>query len=378
MSDKHLAQEDLQRIVSYGALAPSGDNCQPWLFTAEKDGTEMEALLDVTRDPSPYNVGQMASLVAVGAAIENMRQATAALYSKKVTWQSVGDGALPMQTRPVAKLKIGEAIPAPHIAMLRALEQRQTHRGRFESKPLNGGEREVLEGTVQEIGAEFPEVRVQVWSGEAQRAEYIRLVGLSDPLLFDVVPFRRHLFHQIRWNDPKKPLPEDGMPIATLNAGFMDRMSLRMFSSSETISSVASTLGAGKIFGDFNVKLAKASSVFVAVIAESPTVPAVLRAGAAMEKIWLAGTAAGLCVQPLTSPMIHTWRKRHGDMSIYTTKQAACVEHIAESLTKLCAVPTPALPVMILRIGRAQPLDARCGRRPVSEILSFKDSSVNN
>ena len=50
--------------------APSGDNCQPWLFRTGKD--RIDILLRSSADHSLFNVNQSASMIACGAALENL------------------------------------------------------------------------------------------------------------------------------------------------------------------------------------------------------------------------------------------------------------------------------------------------------------------
>src|SRR5579863_5637278 len=58
------------RILECGAMAPSGDNLQPWTVVA---GTEAIGLsVDRSRDRSLYNFQGRASLIALGAMIENL------------------------------------------------------------------------------------------------------------------------------------------------------------------------------------------------------------------------------------------------------------------------------------------------------------------
>ena len=61
---------DFEKIIEAGSRAPSGDNSQPWLF--DIDDNSIVIYNNVNRDSSLYNYNQTASLIAIGACIENM------------------------------------------------------------------------------------------------------------------------------------------------------------------------------------------------------------------------------------------------------------------------------------------------------------------
>ena len=63
------------------------------------------------------------------------------------------------------------------------------------------------------------------------------------------------------------------------------------------------------------------------------------------------------------------WRKRLGDMSIYSPKQTATVAQLAEAFAAAVGEPPDVLPIMVFRLGHAAPFAYRCGRRPVAEIF---------
>ncbi|MGD8241945.1 MAG: ThiF family adenylyltransferase, partial [Desulfobacterales bacterium] len=60
-------------ILQAAIRAPSGDNCQPWRFRVDQNRISLHLRPEVDR--SLFNVDQYASLIACGAAVENMRLA---------------------------------------------------------------------------------------------------------------------------------------------------------------------------------------------------------------------------------------------------------------------------------------------------------------
>src|SRR3989344_7562090 len=63
-------EKHLESILEAALQAPSGENCQPWRFSIEK---ETICVWNIpSRDASPYNSGQRGSYVAHGALLENL------------------------------------------------------------------------------------------------------------------------------------------------------------------------------------------------------------------------------------------------------------------------------------------------------------------
>ena len=88
-----LGKEVADRIIEAGALAPSGDNLQPWLV--ERIGDAIRISVDGSRDRSLYNFRYQASLIAIGAMAENMTIAGRELGFDSVAEVTGGDGELP-------------------------------------------------------------------------------------------------------------------------------------------------------------------------------------------------------------------------------------------------------------------------------------------
>ena len=65
-----IQREEIETILTYGVMAPSGENCQPWKFIIN-DSTVSIILLPKA-DQSIYNTNQKGSYIAHGALIENI------------------------------------------------------------------------------------------------------------------------------------------------------------------------------------------------------------------------------------------------------------------------------------------------------------------
>jgi hypothetical protein len=85
-----LSQEEIRTLVSYAVSAPSGGNSQPWRFVAR--GSELDCYRDTTRSGSVLDFRGWFSNLAIGAAIENLHLAAAAMGIQ--TWGEMSRGNL--------------------------------------------------------------------------------------------------------------------------------------------------------------------------------------------------------------------------------------------------------------------------------------------
>ena len=74
-----LEQRELERIVGWAGMAPSGGNAQPWRFVYWQKVGKLEFWLARERATSSLDFAERGSLVALGAAIENARLAASTL-----------------------------------------------------------------------------------------------------------------------------------------------------------------------------------------------------------------------------------------------------------------------------------------------------------
>ena len=73
-----VSTEQVLHLVSSAVLAPSGGNCQPWRFVWSAEG-RLRCLHDVDRSASFLDFEHRAAYLALGAAVENVVIAAAAI-----------------------------------------------------------------------------------------------------------------------------------------------------------------------------------------------------------------------------------------------------------------------------------------------------------
>src|SRR5438552_1217012 len=141
--------EELEFLLRYAVLAPSGHNTQPWLFRITADRVEVFA--DYSRRLPALDPDDRELLISVGAAITNLRVAaawfgfdTAVLYEQR-----------PEESFPVAVVTFQETCSTDENlrGLFPAIRRRHTNREPFEARPL---EFEAL-GALCDVADQFPD-----------------------------------------------------------------------------------------------------------------------------------------------------------------------------------------------------------------------------
>ena len=181
-------REQLEFLLEYAILAPSGHNSQPWVFRIADDGVEVYA--DYSRRVPIADPGDRELLMSIGAAITNLRVAAAHYgIETSVLYQPVFDEALAM-----AMVTMRETCaPDERLARLfPAIPLRRTNRGKFMQRPVD------IKTLTElfDLMSEFPQSLRLVLPQDKQRV--VRLVEEANREQWARVEFREELADWMR------------------------------------------------------------------------------------------------------------------------------------------------------------------------------------
>jgi hypothetical protein len=128
--ETHRAQ--MQFLLRYAILAPSGHNTQPWTFRITGDGVQVFA--DTSRRLMIVDRNDRELLLSVGAAIANFRVAAAHFgFETTVAYETRS-----LESLPVATILVRETCgpDAGLAALFPAIRKRHTNREPFDEQPL--------------------------------------------------------------------------------------------------------------------------------------------------------------------------------------------------------------------------------------------------
>jgi len=369
--------EEMCKIVAAAARAPSGDNIQPWHFESQDDGQSLEVYMDAeTQNGKIQAAARIASLVAIGATLENALVAARGYFGREFKWQALDTKDQMGGSICVARLEVDDTTRTePNEKMLESIFERHTNRVLYDSLPLSDAELSECQNTQDDIAKEYPNVSIQLFNSRQEIEEIGQLLASAMPLLFNIPSISGHVFSNIRFPKQNELPPPTGMPAATLADGLIQQKLLR-FLSIPRVTNIAMKLGFAKFIGLGERRMAQSASAFISVSANSSSTHDLLSAGIAMQKIWLMCTKVGLAVQPAASPVLHAWFKETEGSTYYTAKQWPKVKKLIKEFTTMLGEKDELMPAMLLRIGHAPANSARTGRRSIEELFTYNKTEA--
>ncbi|HEY7035272.1 MAG TPA: hypothetical protein VH482_28295, partial [Thermomicrobiales bacterium] len=362
--------EHVRFAVAHGVLAPSGGNCQPWRFTW--DGERLWVCHDRARSANLLDVGHRASLLALGAAIANVRIAAAhcGLATAIAPFPCPGD---PTVVAALAFALDRAASSLPEARLLPAVAARMTNRRVAPRVPLARATLDALAGSVRGCGAHLDLV-----TDEPSLAEAGRIAGAADRVRFFHPDLHAELVAELRWSPANAAATGDGIDLATLELSAAATAAMRLVARSDVAAFLRSLQDSGHALETLAVKAMNASSAVVLITADGDRPADLLRAGEAVERFWLAATELGVAVQPWTTATYLVELVRTSRATIFTPAECEAVRDLGARLDRLfpCAVGRPRL--MLARLFVADPPSARALRLPLERVLRYGHPTAND
>ncbi|RKE22936.1 Acg family FMN-binding oxidoreductase [Streptomyces sp. TLI_171] len=314
-----LSADELRELVAAAGAAPSLHNTQPWQFRPAPDGPGVLVFADPARAVPLADPDGRAMLVSVGAALFNLRVA-AARQGLPVDELEVLPGP-PGAGAPVAVVHFGaRGVPYELSELAEAIGQRHSSREPF-------GNRDVPEAVVGElIAAAAAEDTVLEFLEEAGARRVLALTAEAEARIAGDAARRAETGGWLR----EEPAA-DGIPDRALGPQDHEaRVPVRDFAG----------------HGPAHSERFEALPQLVTIATRGDTAADWLRAGQAMERVWLVATAVGLRVSVLHQAVELSdtrWRLRDPDSGVGTVQ-------------------------VVLRVGYGPP-GAATPRRGVEELL---------
>lgn len=342
-------------MVHAGELAPSGDNLQPWSFASK--GDVLLIRYDSKRDTSLFNVGHLASFIALGAVLENVAvAATADGYRADIDIEPSN----PERWSARVSFSLG-AGPDPLSAVL---IHRCTNRKPYSDQPLSAQNRAALD-----LSATFPDSRL-IWV-ETKRSlvDLGGIVSRADRLIFENEHIHNHLFSTLRWTRSEVDRTRDGLPVTSLELGNLGTLAFRGLKKWPVVRFLNHFGFSAAAAGHSQVLMRRcAAAGLITVRNISPL--GFVKAGRLFQRIWLQTTLSELALQPMTATIFLQLRSRLRDYTGLTGRQIRVVDSLCRDLQQFFSLSTNEVPAMLFRVGHAAPPSGRTIRRNISLEMS--------
>jgi len=280
-------------------LAPSAHNTQPWRFTAQSN--QIDIYVDWDRHLPISDPTHRQLLVSIGCAIANAKVAAHYWgYEAEVTYFPAGQ----TNDAPVAQLILKSSRSKNQLSLAElfsAIEARRTDRALYDSQPLTDAERAAI--------TKDADSSVLLLENNSAIKQIAALTEEATVKTLSRDDFREELSHWVRsnWSDRPDGMPGYAMgmppPVSLVSSFIVRHMPIHKQEGPKTRQQIS-------------------SSSVVAIIATDSESPAdSLRAGEALETLWLRATAAGLAVAPLVATVEAGEPIRQRLMRIANTKK---------------------------------------------------------
>ena len=277
-------QEIISFLTEAGRWAPSADNTQPWRFCW--DGRSFSLRYDAVRiGESGFSMRHQATLLAMGAVVENILQAAAAVGLKADwKWQIPRGEPYEFFSMELEASELQSRLPQPL-----PLFARHTNRLPFYTKRLP----EAFLDYLQDQSGD--RIVLQVIEGKDRLKMISRLIRNASMARFRTKEIHEWFAASLRFSrtDVGKG---DGLDIETFGLPFGGKALLSFISTWSRMSALNS-LGGYKLLASIEAASITKAGAVVAIVGESG-MEASLEAGRVMERIWIEANAAGLGVQP--------------------------------------------------------------------------------
>jgi hypothetical protein len=347
-------------VLDVARWAPSGDNTQPWRFEICSDTSALIHGYD-TREHCVYDLDGHASQLAHGALLESIVLA-ATRHGLHAVDTLVDEHRLGHIVYRV-DLHATES-PITEDPLVPYLRERTVQRRSMRMTRLTTGQRDALVesvgGYILRLQGTLPE-RLRMAALNASNAQ----IRLTIPEAFAV--------HKavIVWNAKTS---EDRLPDAALGAGPFLLATMRFAMASWHRLDFLNRFAGGTLLPRLALDLLPGvfcSSHFALIAQQEPrTILERVRAGRALQRLWLTATRLGLQMQPSYTPLVFARYARSGRHFTRRTRAEAAARSVARRLDGLLGAEDAPRTVFLGRLGPARTnTPARSLRLPLDRLI---------
>ncbi|MEB2781951.1 Rv1355c family protein [Algoriphagus sp. C2-6-M1] len=357
-----LNQEEVHQLVESANLAPSGGNVQPWIWIFDRKGV-LHLFHDQARSHSLLDFLGTGSLIAFGAALENLRLASAemGIEIEIIDQINVFEDDCIASIRFISKSK--EPLIVPFGELVEGIGIRCTNRKNGEKQYLTSDQVNEFINIATHSGFEL-----EMLEQESDLEKLSEILGGMDRMRLFHEQGLKDFIHEVRWSDKEAKETKDGIDIATLELSGTERAAMGLLKDPRTVSFFRKFLMGFGLTKISKQTLTSSSAVFL-LNGKENSPETYLKAGEAIQRIWINSNLQGLSFQPVTASLFIFNKilkdKNHG----FTRDEERIIKELKTSFNTLLNKNQKMEEIFMFRINMAGEPSMRSYRRDVSESL---------
>ena len=357
-----LSKEEIEQLISKANLAPSGGNCQPWIWIYDRSCV-LHLVHDQKRSVSLLDYKGTGSLIAFGAALENLRLATSAKGIAIRTITQIKSFGEELIASVIFESKSDNALEVPFKELASGIELRTTNRRNEDRVILPEGQLAQYEAIATDSGS-----LVESVDDIAGLETLSEVIGGMDRMRFFHTLGYQDFVNEIRWSEKEAIETGDGIDIATLELSQSDQLVMGLIRDSGTMEFFRKfDLGHG--LAKISDKTLLSSSAVMLIQAKEFSPIAYLNSGATLQRIWIKANQDGLSFQPISASLFIFHRVAREEENGYSPSELEVIDILKKKLNIVFNRDLKNQEVFMFRLNVASGPSIRAFRRDVSESL---------
>lgn len=358
----NINPQELEKIVEAGCKAPSGGNSQPWRWLYKNKCLYVFNAFQPSA--SLLDFKSRASLIALGAAIENVRITSAALgYTCTVDhFPDSNNNSLVGALRFFSiQIKDGN-----DERLARAVSTRNTNRKLGVRKEIKQEILNLLIKTAHEVeGADLyfitDPVHLSAAGNVLGELEKIRLLDKSGHIDF---------VNEMRWTAEENELKRDGIDIRTLDITNSERSGLEISKNAEVINLLSEWNGGGA-FKKLTQKAIDSAGAIGIITMPGGSDLNYLNGGRALQRVWLEANVNSIAFQPVSASLFIYNRLFEGNGVGLTPATCVRLREIRSEFERALRLPERSKEIFIFRLSISGEPEIVSLRRPLKEVFCY-------
>lgn len=354
--------ENLKKIIEAGLQAPSGDNCQPWLIKITEQGFDL--FNDKNKDTSLYNYNQNASMIALGAFLENANIEASALGMKLIV-DLFPEGE---QSNLVARLGLQESVATDKSKVLsKNIYRRATNRKKYKKDfPIEIADK-LMESSTEPFM--LGDLKLRLSTGELKINVLAAAAATNETLVLENEQLHNFLFNHVTWSSKEANSKKIGLFVKTLEMPVPAVLMFKLASVWKRTVILNKFIGLSKIVSKSNAGVYRYSGAFGAIVGKNNSPKDFLLSGSLLQRVWLSATEMGLSMHPLTGIIFLYERLRDFKATQFSDEHRNLINESYQEIANCFGVRPDEHITFLFRIGSASIPSATSPKLSLEDVL---------